>query len=381
MYNGQILTKASNEWWKRPADERFLDLEELFAATKARAEASESAVIGHGQLRPVVIEDADGRPLGVETTASISAGHEMLQLTDWSLGQICSRAKVPSRLVRDFAENVPGGAHLMCAILEQGLANLAPRDESMLYVRSDFDAEEAQMMALTGSTYGRIFDYQVVDAVMAANEDGRWKVPAASYTHDDPRRATTLYASDRDVFIFLVNEDNPIEVRTPHGMRSLKRGFFVENSEVGAGVFGLTTFFYDFVCDNRMVWGADGVNELRIRHTSGAPERFKREGRKALDQYVEQTGEETKQRLEKAAEFKVGRSEDDVVDWLRKRGFNTGTSKKIMQKAREEEGGAETAWQLANGLTAMARGIEQTDKRVDAERKVSRILNAKELAA
>jgi hypothetical protein len=59
-------------------------------------------------------------------------------------------------------------------------------------------------------TSGRIWDSQVVAAVERVNEDGRWQIPAASYQARNPKRATTLYASDRDVFIFLVDPNNPV---------------------------------------------------------------------------------------------------------------------------------------------------------------------------
>jgi hypothetical protein len=110
------------------------------------------------------------------------------------------------------------------------------------------------------------------------NTDGRWVIPAASYTTKNPKRATTLYASDRDVFIFLVDPKNPVEVNG----EQLFRGFMTWNSEVGSAVFGLTTFLYRYVCDNRIIWGATDVQELRIRHTGGAPERFAYEGEKYL---------------------------------------------------------------------------------------------------
>ena len=90
---------------------------------------------------------------------------------------------------------------------------------------------------------------------------GNWQVPAASYADANPKRATTLYGSDRDVFIFLVDPDNPIE----HGEDTLFRGFYTWNSEVGAATFGLATFLYRFVCDNRIIWGAQDFKELRIQ--------------------------------------------------------------------------------------------------------------------
>ena len=67
---------------------------------------------------------------------------------------------------------------------------------------------------MTGPDYGRIWDHELVAAVMtiAGNGTGdtRWKVPGvldwATMTHnpfvDVTKDTTTLYASDRDVFLF-----------------------------------------------------------------------------------------------------------------------------------------------------------------------------------
>src|SRR3546814_11805905 len=55
---------------------------------------------------------------------------------------------------------------------------------------------------------------------------------------------TTLYASDRDVFLFLVDDANPIEAgRLPNGDPDLFfRGFYCWNSEVGSQTLGMATF-------------------------------------------------------------------------------------------------------------------------------------------
>ena len=70
---------------------------------------------------------------------------------------------------------------------------------------------------------GRIHDHELVEAVqrIAGNGTGdtRWKVPGVLdwstgvYNPDVEisRDTTTLYASDRDVFLFLVDDHNPIE--------------------------------------------------------------------------------------------------------------------------------------------------------------------------
>ena len=89
---------------------------------------------------------------------------------------------------------------------------------------------------------------------------------------------TTLYAGDRDMFIFLADEQNRIELpgRRDGKTGQLARGFFVSNSEVGAGTLKLKTFLFDYVCCNRIVWGAEQFNEIKIRHTAGALPRHDR---------------------------------------------------------------------------------------------------------
>jgi hypothetical protein len=72
-----------------------------------------------------------------------------------------------------------------------------------------------ELRAVTGPDYGRIWDHELVAAVMriAGNGTGdtMWKVPGvldwATMTHnpfvDITKDTTTLYASDRDVFLSL----------------------------------------------------------------------------------------------------------------------------------------------------------------------------------
>jgi hypothetical protein len=105
-----------------------------------------------------------------------------------------------------------------------------------------------QFRAVTGSDYGRIWDHELVAAVIdiAGNGTGdtMWKVPGVldwgTMTHnlilDITEDDTTLYASDRDVFLFLVDDAHPIEAgRLADGSPDVYfRGFYCWNSEVGS---------------------------------------------------------------------------------------------------------------------------------------------------
>jgi hypothetical protein len=94
--------------------------------------------------------------------------------------------------------------------------------------------------------------------------------------------------------------------------RHLFRGFMVWNSEVGHHRFGVMTFLYDFVCDNRMVHGAREVKELSIRHTKRAPQRFAELARPALRAYADAGVREIEAELHRATETVVGKGDKEV---------------------------------------------------------------------
>ena len=114
-----------------------------------------------------------------------------------------------------------------------------------------------ELRAVTGPDYGRIYDHELVSAVQRIAGDGtgdtRWKVPGVldwstgvyNPMVDVTKDTTTLYASDRDVFLFLVDDLNPIEAGTlPDGSPDLYfSGFYCWNSEVGVKTLGIASFY------------------------------------------------------------------------------------------------------------------------------------------
>ena len=108
--------------------------------------------------------------------------------------------------------------------------------------------------------------------------------PRVDITQD----TTTLYASDRDVFLFLVDDLNPIEAgRLPDGSPDLYfRGFYCWNSEVGAKTLGMASFYLRAVCQNRNLWGVEDFEEITIRHSKYAASRFAHEAAPALTRFA-----------------------------------------------------------------------------------------------
>jgi hypothetical protein len=165
-----------------------------------------------------------------------------------------------------------------------------------------FETEDGrtELRAVTGPDYGRIHDHELVEAVqrIAGNGTGdtRWKVPGVLdwstgvYNPDVEisRDTTTLYASDRDVFLFLVDDHNPIEAgKLPDGSPDLYfRGFYCWNSEVGAKTLGIASFYLRAVCQNRNLWGVEDFQEITIRHSKYAASRFAHEAAPALTRFA-----------------------------------------------------------------------------------------------
>lgn len=351
---------ASEQWASRPDDQRFLSLADLRASVEQRKSESWTATPRVSDLRTHI----ENGQLELEVFDPTIGARRLLTPTHWGFNQLAQHANAPASYLRRLPRE------LAAINLQYGLERDNLRSDTLVLAQSN---GHNQLRALTSQSYGRIWDLEVVQAVERVNQDGRWQIPAASYATSNPKRATTLYASDRDVFIFLVDPSNPIEV----GDEKLFRGFYTWNSEVGAGTFGLTTFLYRYVCDNRIIWGATDVRELRIRHTGGAPERFAYEGAKYLAEYANESTREVAATIKAAQAFEIPKAaeKDGVSNWLKQRGFTDALAKSAVAAAVAEEGQARNLWDIVNGITAHARTIPNTDARVSVETQAGKLLN------
>ena len=366
MSSGTILKEASHQWASRPSDQRFLSLSDLKAHVEKRKHESWTAAPAVKDLQIKAPET--GNSLTVELFDPTIGDRREVAPTNFSFGQLAGYAKAPAAYLRGLP------AALAAINLQWGLDNNPQRDSALILGQSNGDHT---LRAITSESYGRIWDIEVVEAVDKANANGRWQIPYATYQKDNPKRATTLYASDRDVFIFLVDPKN--EITVPGLDKPFYRGFYVWNSEVGAGTFGLTTFIYNTVCDNRTIWGATDVQELRIRHTAGAPKRFEYEGAKYLNRYSNESAVGIVDTIKKATEKVIDvadRSRKGIANWLQERGFTKGVAAASVDAAFAEEGDARTLWQIVQGVTAHARSVSNQDDRTSLESAAGKLLLA-----
>lgn len=373
---GQRIVRVSSEWFSRPDDERYLSLSDLYGAVKSRAERARTRTVESAAIRVEATRD------NAERLALIVPGErQALAPTHWSYGQLCSLVGAPSSYMRQLP------APLAAINLQHGLLNHRAEQVKTLAT----DDGRVELRAVTGPEYGRIWDHELVSAVMniAGNGTGDtiWKVPGvldwSTMTHnpfvDITKDTTTLYASDRDVFLFLVDDTHPIEAgRLPNGEPDLYfRGFYAWNSEVGSKTLGIASFYLRAVCMNRNLWGVENFEEITIRHSKFAAARFAHEAEPALTSFANSSPAPFIAGIRAARERIVARNDEDRESFLRKRGFSKGETGKIIDTVLQEEGRPpESIFDFVAGITAHARGKAHQDTRLELEGKARKLLES-----
>ena len=373
---GERIGRVSSEWFSRPDDERYLSLTALHHAVRARADRATARTVESRALRVEASRDDAER-----LTLTVPGRDAPIAPTNWSFGQLCSLVSAPASYLRQLPAPLAG------INLQHGL--LSHRAEQVKTLEADDGRVE--LRAVTGPDYGRIWDHELVAAVMRIAGDGvgdtRWKVPGllnwSTMTHNPfvevTKDTTTLYASDRDVFLFLVDDTHPIEAgRLPNGDPDLYfRGFYCWNSEVGSKTLGIASFFLRAVCMNRNIWGAEGFQEIAIRHSKFAAHRFAHQAAPALQRFADSSPAAFVSGVRAAREQVVARKDEDRESFLRKRGFSKPETEKIIGTVLKEEGRPpESVFDFVQGITALARSKTHQDARLELEGRAAKLMAA-----
>jgi hypothetical protein len=205
-----------------------------------------------------------------------------------------------------------------------------------------------------------------------------WSTGIYNPNVDVTRDTTTLYASDRDVFLFLVDDLNPIEAgRLPNGEPDLYfRGFYCWNSEVGARTLGMASFYLRAVCQNRNLWGVEDFEEITIRHSKYAASRFAHEAAPALQSFADSSPLPFLNGVKAARARIVARNDEERGDFLRARGFSKTDAAKIIDAILAEEGRPpESIFDFVQGITAIARSKPHQDARLDMEGRAKKLMD------
>lgn len=359
------MMKASHQWMTRPEDERFLSLMELRDHCQGQRDRAQAIVRAS---RAIEVQALDREELRVFAADAVPAFP-----THWGFGQLSQLSGAPAGYLRSLpaplaADCVNYGLRFNREIEEAGLL-LDHRPDGVVELR-----------CATGPQYGRVWNSEIAEALVERFGDGvtgQWRVPGEFKSPVEvTRQNTTFYAGDRGMFVFLADEERRITIDNRRGGEpgDLARGFFLWNSEVGSTSLGAAFFLFDEVCKNRIVWGMREYQEVRIRHTSGAPQRWLGEVAPVLENFSKASPQPI---IEAIAEAKAKKLDDDLDKFLRERQF-TRTQISAAKLAHQSEEGRpiETVWDAVTGITAFARSIKNQDDRVAVERRAGALLAA-----
>lgn len=383
---GSMIKTVSSQWASRPDDQKYTNLNDLYDFTRARAQVSTAAIL---DVQKMHVRSSMDDPLDMRIIAPAGGNMPEMEMipNHWSFGQMCTLLGVPAGYMRRLHGAIAG------INIQYALSNF--RQEMVKAYVTNSGALE--LRAMTGPEYGRIMDYTIVDAVRRIAGDGtgrdgyHWKIPGVMNWTDGTynpnaeitKQSTTLFASDRDIFLFLVDDRRPIKIGTFTDPQTgavhddlIYRGFYVYNSEVGSRAFGIATFYLRGVCQNRCLWGVERFNEIRFPHTKNAPGRFMSEVMPALESFSNHNTDKLLQGIDAARAAVVANNDDERAEFLQKNGFSKSQVSDIIDRVVREEGKpARSIWDFVQGITAHARDIGTTDARLDIEKKAGALLN------
>ena len=383
------LFKACNQWAKRPADERFWTVQDMAEACRAYATNSVEANVRFGELR-VEARDEEIFLLGKENIPA--------QLTHYSFGQVAGRVKAPANYLRSLPPT------LAAQNINYGLKYCRKADDEaqlLLHQNGGFLAR-----CFTSDRYQRIWNWEIARQLETLQDNG-WRVPPARPPHGytgQTRPATEadvlqsskfglsvnigdiiapagVYASDRDMFVFMIDDQRTINNPASPGV-PLARGFFIWNSEVGDKSFGVMTFLYDHVCGNHIVWGVQDVKEFRVVHMGKA--RYKAFGRlqAQLKHYSDLSTSEDEAKILKCQTFEIAKTKEEMLSelmkYINKRRIQLSENNVVdaITAAEQDEryGNPRTPWAIAQGVTVVSQRSEHANKRVQMDKAAGKLL-------
>lgn len=362
------LMQASHQWSSRPDDERYTSLVAMLEHFRHERGNSHGLVKSTRSLYAMPAGVAQGNDPDSKGLQLMIKDGDIASPTHYSFGQLASLAGAPGGYLRKLPSPIAADC------VNYGLLTRDVEDIGLLVTTNG----DVRLRAATGPNYGRIWNADIVAHLVDRFGDGvtgDWTVPGEFGKAVDVSKAnTTLYAGDRDMFVFLADEKHRVEVPNRRDGQSgqMARGFFVWNSEVGAATFGVAMFLFDYVCCNRIVWGAEQFQEVRIRHTAKAPDRFLEEIQPALVTYANSSTATLDQAIAEAKEQRIA---DEVDDFLANRFGKSFVAPMKAVHVLEEDCPIETRWDAVVAATAYARGIKWQDERVAIERQAGKLLD------
>lgn len=355
------LFQAHHQWATRPADERFTSLDQMFEATKAYADQAAEARVPWDSLQV----ETEGEDLTVSGPAGTPA-----KLTHYSFGQLATRAEAPASYLRSLP------APLAAENIRHGLASKGSDTQAQLLLHRNGNLV---LRAITGDAYTRIWNYEIIDrlrdvsarfGLVPARQTMTWDGSALPSEEDRP---PALYASDHDMFVFLMTPSRPII--DPTG-QPLFRGIITVNSEVGDCSLKVLGFYFRDICQNHIVWGATQLDEIKLTHVGQIRRRWL-EATWGIRRYLDSSTAQDASKLRELG-VRIAGTKEEVLDVLfGKRSL--GLTRKALAASYEsvvpdQDGDPRTVWGIAQGITRYSQTVPYADERTTLDRAAGKVL-------
>jgi hypothetical protein len=340
----KTLTRASQQLFTRSPDEYFDSLPALQVYCRALKDAGSEVKEKSTVFKPVL---TDGQ---VKLQVN---GHPPMGLNDWSFTQVCMMAGVAKETVNRLSG--PTAGQVLIETLGQRVND--ETEWQALFVN------DTTVRSVNGSRYQRLWTADVVMMLLEYATD--FTLPQKGFNG-----ATGLYAGDQDVFCFMIDPTGWVEIEG----QAFAPGFFVWNSEVGKRTVGISTFWFQAVCANHIVWDATETVEFVRRHTGDVGESLN-QIRRILQELVQKRDERKDgfaKTIARAMNTIYGHDKDEVLELLGKAGFAKTLAEKALQIAGQT--GRFTIWSIVDALTQLAREQTFAGSRVELDTKAASLL-------
>ena len=334
----QNLTRAHDQLFRRTPDETFPSLQALWEHCQAEKERSTDRWRPPQAIRPTPDE---GR-----LTLDLGEGNEPFRLNDWSFTQLCTLAGVSKETVnrlspdtagRMFMETMPGGNKPLQVFTENDL-----------------------MRSIHGHAYTRLHNADVLTMLREFAVDFRQPQGASG-------GGTGLYCGEQDLFCFLIDPTGWAEIEG----EAFAPGFYVWNSEVGRRSVGISTFWFQAVCQNHIIWDAVEVTEFARKHTGKVGEALG-DIRRIVEALVEKRDARRDgfaAVVRKAMQTKLGDDAEEAMKALAKAGITRSLATRALDIAKTR--GRFTIFAVVDALTKLAGELANAGDRTEADQRAS----------
>ncbi len=313
-----------------------------------------------------------------ERNLLLSDGRRDYHMTDWSFRQVCRLSGAPP----DYINRLPGDLAAQVLNATRGLFGDQRDVGRLLAERPPFPSRgNPTLRAVYSPDYARVPDLVVARLI---HQEATGFVPAGEVAGRHvgmppvrPERSG-LYGSDRDIWLFLADEDNAVEWKPPGGSGgggAFYRFLIVVNSETTARRIGLTMGLCEGICGNHLIWNASEAVVWERRHV-GDPAKILEYLRRSIEALRDRrTLHQELAVLQEAAKATFASTQDEFIEKL-----YPDVTKQLAARAWDSAvmdfhaALPLSVWNAVQGLTRVSQSLGYQDRRMDVDRVAGKLL-------